>query len=259
MFTSFRLTERITIEPSVYVAFRELMKESSPKSKKQLATALQKLFPFAKKGRKQIGGISVLVYHSISMIQKENVIPNEEPTLQLQELTKYIQADVILVSCSPEKLEVSVSASMFVDGNMVMKDIQICDGTWTLKVRGRSIDIDKLDLDSRFVCTERGFLKTIDIVRKLSRCRGFHLIEPREELRYFRVEKIRSEISSTDVTVIRSSYCKQVLSWAATSGICTCCKKLPSLNLGKDVILDEDDDSDISRFWRAISQMHHLR
>ncbi|PIK42459.1 hypothetical protein BSL78_20688 [Apostichopus japonicus] len=109
------------------------------------------------------------------MIQKENVIPNEEPTLQLQELTKFIQADVILVSCSPEKLEVSVSSSMFVDGNMVMKDIQICDGTWTLKV----------------------------------------------------------------------------LSWAATSGICTCCKKLPSLNLGKDVILDEDDDSDISKILES--------
>ncbi|KAJ8045597.1 Spectrin beta chain, non-erythrocytic 1 [Holothuria leucospilota] len=238
------LAANVKEDPNGEVFFSDLFEGGRMVGRRKFALVLRKLFPWVTVRRKRVPGKLETVYRGISKIDKENLAPVME--CSLEELAKYIPHDV-MVQSSENYLTLTVGSSVYINDIMVLKTIKLSHKKWELWVRGHQVDLKSLDLDCSFIPSKEYTLNIIDTVRKMSVCRGFPYIDSvlADENRYTR-EKYKNGNESESYAA-RSKSCKQINTWMSQTGVCRNCQYLFQVKKDHEIHLHDEDDNDMEK------------
>ena len=238
-----RIARRIHEDENGEVVFRTLLEESGHKDGAEFGLIFKQFFPGAKATQECILKRKETVYRGISVIDKENLRPEEE--CSLTDLKSYIPSEVMLLP-SEEKLTLCVPTNVAANGNRLMKIVKISTTDWELWIRDRKVDLSKMGVDQCLKPSNTSLQTVLTIVDRIPLCKGFPYIETMiiDDMKHIQ-EKVKID-EEVETEVARSNYCKQVSKWKSQTNVCLSCQRLYSLTKSYEVELDEEDDTDMA-------------
>ena len=233
---------------------------------KVLGKTLRKIFPSITvlTGRGQISGKNVKTYKGIRW--KELV---EHPVFGLAEVSSLLPRSAMILEDTHHSLEILIPSNLVTNGNVITKLVTLEkeSATWKVKVRGKSLNLEKLNINPSFELNADCVLNTVSIVDKILLCKGVQIddsLHNQEDSGLLREETSKSHNENSTRTYFRSKHCTQAISWLAdeSSEACRSCQRAVCLSkknsLGTQkrisseemlqnntIELGEDDDIDL--------------
>ena len=189
-------------------------------------TAFSVIFPSIRRGAGRIPEQAnpVTLYYGIRW--RESVNKNTaalEDILPVTHLCRLTSAD---------SAEIALETDMQRNGQNMLKVVHIKGNVWTLTVRGQTIDLGSLGVDSTFQATQHEMDKILRIATGIRLCSGK---ECTKDMSTEYISKTGNDNST--VPVIRSSKCLAVINWRDKN----CCKKCSVRYKNVHSVLPKDD------------------
>jgi hypothetical protein len=147
------------------------------------------------------------------------------------------------------------------NGNKVLKEIKLDfqNYKWSLKVRGKGINLEKLGISGHFDGTKECLDHILHMTNKLNICVGLPVGNKQQIPIHITTESITMEGDENSHEFrMRSKSCKEILSWFSTGKSCRpCTKHLNSFKNDKStddqvINLDNCGDSDLQIIFEQI-------
>lgn len=165
----------------------------------------------------------------------------------------------LILKHSNDSATILMTSDTVSNGNILMKEIilNFNNQTWSLKVRGTEIDLEKLSISNHFDSSKENLDEIFYVTSKIDICIGLEVVNKKHIPVHVRTEEI-SFISNENSYGLRmrSRSCNVVLNWLAIGETCRTCTK--NLNNFKNemqdrlINLNKYDNNDLSIIFDEI-------
>ncbi|CAC5357487.1 unnamed protein product [Mytilus coruscus] len=170
----------------------------------------------------------------------------------------HLKYQSMLFEQTPTSVIIFMMSDIVCNGNIVMKEITLNfkEQLWELKIRGRIVVLEDLDITNTFYCTTSNLHEIFEIVHKIKICTEIdteHKTKVPIHIIWERIAERGDE--NTQNFKMRSKTCKQVVGWSYTGDSChTCINNLNAFkNEETDLIdLNKVDEDDLKKILKQV-------
>lgn len=208
----------------------------SPITDINLVKVFHKLFPNNNKCRRLINGSREAIYLGVewTTLPSRTYIDHSDRNNLLN--PKY---QCLILKHSNDSATILMASDVVSNGNILMKEIilNFNNKTWSLKVRGTEIDLEKLGISNHFDSSKENLDEIFFITRKIDICLGLEVANKKHIPVHVRTEEISFTSNENSCGLrMRSRSCNAVLNWLAIGETCRTCttnlKNVKKLNAG---------------------------
>ena len=181
-----------------------------------LGRMIKKLFPRVKHSTKRSTEKNVTLYRGI----RWNVdIPENEQQIELKDISQHIPRNLSasFVLQTDHSVLLVIPTDIVCNGSLMMKEVEIEDKVWGLKVRGIKVDLNKIGIDDSYDGTTSSLRQILHQVRQVKICRGSKDEMAFKELVYTAGNENEEEERS------RCKNCMQCIPWLCVADACSKC------------------------------------
>lgn len=172
---------------------------------------------------------------NISLIPAENIPP---PCFlsKAAEVISVLPRDICVLPGDPDALTIAVPTNIDVDGCTLLKTVTIKDnGTWSLSVRGKQVDLLKAGLEGKIALERNAILGLLEVVKKLALCEGVEGLK-------CTIQQHKLVHDNNTKTVTWSKTCTGVLKNGQKSHSCRTCQKFQKYKNKTENRSDESEE-----------------
>ena len=204
--------------------------DATPCTKVMLGTIVRKFYPSIAIStvKDRVTKKTNSVYKGLSR-RTDNL---ERQILNLEYAMYYLPDNAMVTTRVDGHLIFSIPSNVVCNGNIVLKKIHVNldHNEWSLRVRDKDINLQHMGVSNAFDGTIPGLHDSIDVVSKITICRGVPLgsgnkVIPASSSKEF-VYDVGEENTST--AHVRVAACSQVINWSNKTLVCTPCQKAKS-------------------------------
>ena len=181
-----------------------------------LGRMIKRLFPKTRHSSKRSLDTNHTIYRGIrwNVDGSENV-----PQIQLTDISAHIPRNVpaAVVCETEESVVLAITTNIVCNGSFLMKEVEIKDNVWSLKIRGADVDLNKIGIDDSYDGTSSSLKQLLHQVNKIKVCQGTKEKTTIQELVCTPGDKVKTEERS------RCKKCFQCIPWLAVSDACHNC------------------------------------
>ena len=207
--------------------------DATPCTKMMFGIIVRKFYPniTISTARNRVRKITQSVYKGLSR-RTDNL---ERPILNLEYAMYYLPDNAMVTTRVDGHLIFSIPSNVVCNGNIVLKKIHVNldHNVWSLHVRGKDINLQLLGVSNAFDGTITGLHDSIDVVSKITICRGVPISRKIKVIpASFRKEFVsdvgeENDVDEEDTSTAhaRAAACSQIINWSNQTLVCTPCQR----------------------------------